>query len=137
MPAGQNIGSLFWTSGIDTTGLQRDSKCAQGALSGLFKPSILGAAALAAAILKAGDAALSFSRDFETAFAEVQTISQSARENADAMRETILRMITEIPVGAVDATRALYQIVSAGLDGADAMKVRFNSRLVRLIESLP
>lgn len=123
MATGTNIGQLFWQTGIDTTGLRRDSQKAQGALSGLFKPSIIGATALAGAILKAGDAALQFSRDFETAFAEVQTISQSARENADAMRDSLLELTTKIPVQAVDATRALYQIVSAGFDGADAMKV--------------
>ncbi len=123
MATGTSIGKLFWQTGIDTTGLRRDSQKAQGALSGLFKPSILGAAALAGAMLKAGDAALSFSRDFETAFAEVQTISQSARDNADAMRDSLLELTTKIPVQAVDATRALYQIVSAGFDGADAMKV--------------
>jgi hypothetical protein len=123
MATGTNIGSLFWSTGIDTTGLRRDSKKAQGALSGLFNPAILGAAALTGAILKAGDAALQFSRDFETAFAEVQTISQFARENADAMRDSLLELTTKIPVQAVDATRALYQIVSAGFDGADAMRV--------------
>jgi TP901 family phage tail tape measure protein len=32
-------------------------------------------------------------------------------------------MTTEIPVGAIDSTKALYQIVSAGFDGAEAMQV--------------
>ena len=123
MASGQNIGSLFWTSGIDTSGLKRDSKKASGALSGLFNPAMLGAAAVGAALLKVGSAALDFSRDFETAFAEVQTISEEARNSADSMKESILEMTTEIPVGAVEATKALYQIVSAGYAGADAMNV--------------
>jgi len=123
MGSGVNIGSLFWKTGIDTTGLKRDSKSAQGALSGLLKPSILGAAALGAALLKVGSDALSFSRDFETAFAEVQTISEEARNSADAMKESILEMTTKIPVGAIESTKALYQIVSAGYAGADAMNV--------------
>ena len=123
MASGQNIGSLFWTSGIDTSGLKRDSKKASGALSGLFNPAMLGAAAVGAALLKVGSAALDFSRDFETAFAEVQTISEEARNSADSMKESILEMTTEIPVGAVEATKALYQIVSAGYAGADAMTV--------------
>lgn len=123
MGAGTNIGSLFWTTGVDFTGFRRDAGKAKGALSGLFRPAILGAAALSFALFKAGDAALDFSRSFETAFAEVQTISQFARENAEETTDAILRMTTEIPVAAVDATRALYQIVSAGFDGAEAMHV--------------
>lgn len=123
MAQGTKIGSLFYTLGIDTTGLQKDSQKVQGALSGLFNPAILGTAALGGALLKLGGDALAFSRDFETAFAEVQTISESARMNADSMRESILKMTEEIPVEAVDSTKALYQIVSAGFDGAEAMNI--------------
>ena len=123
MATGQSVGSLFWTSGIDFSGFKRDAKKGQSALSGLFNPAIIGSAALGAAMVKLGSEALDFARQYETAFAEVQTISQSARENADEMSAAILKMTTEIPVGAIDSTKALYQIVSAGFDGADAMNV--------------
>ena len=123
MATGQSVGSLFWTSGIDFSGFKRDAKQGQSALSGLFNPAIIGSAALGAAMVKLGSEALDFARQYETAFAEVQTISQAARENADEMRKSILKMTTEIPVGAIDSTKALYQIVSAGFDGAEAMSV--------------
>jgi len=123
MATGTSVGSLFWSTGVDFSGFKRDAKQGQSALSGLFNPALLGSAALGAAFVKLGSEALDFARQYETAFAEVQTISQSARENADEMRKSILKMTTEIPVGAIDSTKALYQIVSAGFDGAEAMNV--------------
>lgn len=123
MAQGTSIGQLFFTTGISFDGFKRDAKQGQSALSGLFNPAIIGSAALGASLIKLGSDALEFSKQYETAFAEVQTISQAARENADEMSAAILKMTTEIPVGAVDSTRALYQIVSAGFDGAEAMNV--------------
>lgn len=60
---------------------------------------------------------------FNKAMTEVSTISKEVTENMADYKKQVAGLTAEIPVGATEAAKALYQIVSAGQEGANAMKV--------------
>ena len=64
-----------------------------------------------------------FADRFERSMAEVTTISETVTNNLGKFKQEIIEMSTEIPVPANEAAKALYQIVSAGHDGAAGMEV--------------
>lgn len=60
---------------------------------------------------------------FSKAMTEVSTISKEVTENMADYKKQVAGLTAEIPIGATEAAKALYQIVSAGQEGANAMKV--------------
>lgn len=64
-----------------------------------------------------------FADRFERSMAEVTTISETVTNNLGKFKQEIIEMSTEIPVPADEAAKALYQIVSAGHDGAAGLEV--------------
>lgn len=60
---------------------------------------------------------------FNKAMTEVSTISKEVTENMADYKKQVAGLTAEIPIGATEAAKALYQIVSAGQEGANAMKV--------------
>lgn len=61
--------------------------------------------------------------EFTVAMKEVSTLSQDVAKDLDGWKAKVVEMTTEIPIGAVEAAKAMYQIESAGHHGADAMNV--------------
>lgn len=61
--------------------------------------------------------------EFAKSMKEVSTLSEEVAENLDEYKKKVLELSTQIPIGANDAAKALYQINSAGHTGADGMKV--------------
>lgn len=90
----------------------------------LFNPTTLGISAVAGALLTIGKNAYQFSKDFNSAMLEVQTLSQATKADFDGISDSVLR-VSKLPIKdtAVDLSKAYYQIVSAGYDGADGLKV--------------
>ena len=85
-------------------------------VSGLVKGGVLLGAILAAGL--AGSMAL------EREMANVLTISQQINgKNIGAFTSEIVRLSTELPQTASQLAQGLYQIVSTGFDGAEAMDV--------------
>ena len=122
-------GSLFWRTKIDNTGLQTGAVQAKGILRTLtrsitgmdiFAGLGIGAALVFAKITKQ---AYNFSKEFETAMKEVQTISKAVQNDFKGMSQEIIDMSKTVPDNAQKLTKALYQIVSAGYDGAKAMEI--------------
>lgn len=64
-----------------------------------------------------------FADRFERSMAEVTTISETVTNDLGKFKQEIIEMSTEIPVPADEAAKALYQIVSAGHDGAAGLEV--------------
>ena len=64
-----------------------------------------------------------FSNEFSKSMREVTTISKTVENDLDGYKERIISLTTQIPVAAGESAKALYQIVSAGHDGADGMKI--------------
>lgn len=78
------------------------------------------------AISKVGDymqEMIASAGQFSKAMTEVSTISKEVTENMADYKKQVTGLTAEIPIGATEAAKALYQIVSAGQEGADAMKV--------------
>lgn len=123
-------GQLKWVAGIDTSRLQQDKNKVKGTFAdigkstgGLLSPKSLGITALIAGIGKLGKEAFSFSKEFQSALLEVATLSEDISNNFEDVGDQVMRLTTEIPIGAKEAANALYQIVSAGYDGAKGMKI--------------
>jgi len=127
-----NVGgsdSLYWRTGLDTTGLQAGAVKSKGILSllsrqvtgmDIFAGLGIGAAMVFAKITKQ---AYNFAKDFETAMKEVQTISKAVQDNYKGISQEIINMSKTVPDSAQKLTKALYQIVSAGYDGKKAMDI--------------
>ncbi len=132
----QGSKSLWWSTGIDTKGLKAGAAKSKGILAGLThsisKMDVFAALSVSAAIAfkKITKQAYSFSKDLKAALAEVSTISSYLRNNFDKVENEILQLSKTVPDNANKLTKALYQIVSAGYDGAEAMKIlRVSSKL--------
>ncbi|MGL5681664.1 MAG: phage tail tape measure protein [Marinifilaceae bacterium] len=122
-------GALYFATGIDNSGLHRGKQEAMGILRGMTKEiSMLDIGAgigigVSVALAKMSKEAFKFSQEYKSSMLEVSTISQEVARNLTAYSDRILGMTQTIPVMANDSAKALYQIVSAGHDGADGMKV--------------
>jgi len=121
--------SLYWKTGINNAGLMTGSTQAKGILRGLAgaitKMDVFAGLAIGSAIIfaKISKQAYNFSKEFETAMKEVQTISKAVQNNFEGISKEIIDMSKTVPDNAQKLTKALYQIVSAGYDGAEAMKI--------------
>lgn len=83
----------------------------------------VGQIGIAAALAAAGREVYRFSRDFESKMAEVVTLSDEIEANLDTYKSKIIDLTKVVPVMADQSAAALYQIVSAGHDGADGMTI--------------
>ena len=122
-------GALFWATGIDNSGLKKGKEQAAGIIKGLMKQvsgfdvfAGIGVSA-AMAFAKITKEAYAFSKEFQTAMKEVQTISRATQENYEGMSDAIVKMSREVPDSAVELTKAFYEIVSAGYDGARGLEL--------------
>nr|WP_269750390.1 phage tail tape measure protein [Novosphingopyxis sp. YJ-S2-01] len=70
-----------------------------------------------------GGAAIGMSNDFDAAMANVSTLVDATRESMDRMGADVMRIGKRIPVELERLPEALYDIRSAGIPAADAMKV--------------
>lgn len=70
-----------------------------------------------------GTASLMMSGKFDKSMREVSTLSNDISRNLTGFSADIVNMTKQVPIGADAAAKALYQIVSAGHDGAQGMKV--------------
>lgn len=79
-----------------------------------------------AAIGAAGKELITFTKDLESALTEVATISSTITDDFEGYRQAILELSTDEErgaEGAIKLTEALYQIVSAGFDGEQGLKL--------------
>jgi TP901 family phage tail tape measure protein len=122
-------GSLYWKTKIDNTGLQAGAVQAKGILRGLTRSitgmDVFAGLAIGATLIfsKITKQAYNFSRNFESAMKEVQTISKAVQDNFKGISKEIIDMTKTVPDNAQKLSKALYQIVSAGYDGAEAMDI--------------
>lgn len=84
---------------------------------GLFLTTIGGS------ITAVGTQVLQGTKNFEAAMRNVQTVSNAARANLQGVSEEVFRIGQITNTTAEEAARGLYNVVSSGFDGADAMKV--------------
>ncbi|RXG18718.1 TP901 family phage tail tape measure protein [Leeuwenhoekiella aestuarii] len=121
--------SLFFASGINNDGLKQGAREAEGIIGGLastvsrinpFAGLLLGATAAFTAI--ANDS-FQLAKDFEKAMKEVETISKATQDNFDDISSKVFNLSKISPDGPVELAKAYYEIVSAGYDGAEGLKL--------------
>ena len=121
--------SLYWKTGLDLKGLQSGVTGAKGILASFTKNisamDVFAGLGISAGIVftKISKQAYKFSKDFEHAMKEVQTISRAVQDDFDGVSQEVIELSKTVPDNATGLTKALYQIVSAGNDGAKAMDI--------------
>lgn len=122
-------GSLYLATGIDNSGLYAGRREAMGiikAMAGQITSfdvfSGIGISA-ATAFASAAKSSYDFEKEFQKNMLEVATISTQVEGSMTDFMNQVMAITQEIPIKAPEAAKALYQIVSAGHDGADGMKV--------------
>lgn len=122
-------GSLYLATGIDNSGLYAGRREAMGiikAMAGQITSfdvfSGIGISA-ATAFASAAKSSYDFEKEFQKNILEVATISTQVEGSMTDFMNRVMAITQEIPVKAPEAAKALYQIVSAGHDGADGINV--------------
>ncbi|MEO2070788.1 MAG: phage tail tape measure protein [Zunongwangia sp.] len=121
--------SLFFESGIDLDGLKSGAVNATGIVQNLastigkISPFSILATGAATAFAKVGQEAYQMMREFEQAMKEVQTISQAAQKDFEGISSAVFALSKISPDPPAKLAKAYYQIVSAGYDGAEGLKL--------------
>lgn len=116
-------------TGIDTSGLYAGRREAVGIIKAMAQQvtsfdvfSGIGVSA-ATAFAKAAKSAYDFERELQGNMLEVATISTQVEGSMTDFMNRVMEITQKIPIKAPEAAKALYQIVSAGHDGADGMRI--------------
>lgn len=130
------IGALRVDLAMNAGEFMRGSKAARGELNSLgrkfadISAKIHGASILINTGMRAAQrfaavsrAILGVASAFEQGMGNVGTLIDSATENLDDMSEAVLEVGRRTPVALAELTSGLYDIRSAGIPAADAMKV--------------
>lgn len=99
-------------------------KVKESALGG-FKQIAMGMAGITALLESGGflKGLIDEMGEFTKAMKEVSTLSKDVAQDLDLWKSKVVDLTTQIPIGATEAAKAMYQIESAGHHGADAMNV--------------
>ena len=121
--------SLFFESGINTNGLKSGISEATGLVQGLagtigrINPFAALATGAVAAFTTIANEAYQLAKDFDKAMKEVETISEAAQNDFKGISNQVFELSKISPDGPVKLAQAYYQIVSAGYDGAEGLKL--------------
>lgn len=122
-------GALYFATGFDNTGLVRGKQEAVGIIKAMMGEitsfDVFGGIGISAgvAFARAATEAYNFEKRFQKAMFEVATLSKEIDGSLTDYMNGIMDMIRDIPIAGDEAAKALYQIVSAGHDGANGMKI--------------
>ena len=122
-------GALYFATGIDNSGLYSGRQEAMGIIKAMAGEitafDVFGGIGISAGIAftQAAKEAYNFEKQFQQSMKEVATLSSGIKGSLTDFMNSAIDMTREVPVGAVESAKALYQIVSAGHDGADAMNI--------------
>lgn len=122
-------GALYFATGIDNSGLYSGRQEAMGIIKAMASEitsfDVFSGIGISAGIAfaKAAKGAYEFEKQFQQSMKEVATLSSGIKGSLTDYMNQVVDITRTIPVEANEAAKALYQIVSAGHDGADGMKV--------------
>lgn len=122
-------GALYFATGFDNSGLYSGRQEAMGIIKAMASEitsfDVFGGLGISAGIAfaKAAKGAYDFEKQFQQSMKEVATLSSGIKGSLTDYMNQVMDLTREVPVLANDAAKALYQIVSAGHDGAAGMKV--------------
>ncbi len=121
--------SLFFATGLDNSGLASGSLDAVSIITSLgqkiskinpFAALAVGAISAFAIIAKES---FKVAKNFEQAMKEVQTISSAVQKDFEGISKEVFDLTKITPDNPEKVARAFYQIVSAGFDGAEGLKL--------------
>lgn len=122
-------GALYFATGIDNSGLYSGRQEAMGIIKAMTSEitafDVFGGIGISAGIAfaQAAKGAYEFEKQFQHSMKEVATLSSGIKGSLTDYMNQVMEITRTVPVEANEAAKALYQIVSAGHDGADGMKV--------------
>ena len=122
-------GALYFATGVDNTGLYSGRREAIGIIKAMAGEitsfDVFGGIGISAGIAfaQAAKGAYDFEKQFQQSMKEVATLSSGIKGSLTDYMNQVMEVTREVPILANDAAKALYQIVSAGHDGADGMKI--------------
>lgn len=122
-------GALYFATGIDNTGLYKSRREAIGIIKAMADEitsfDVFGGIGISAGIAfaRAAKESYDFEKRFQKAMLEVATLSKEVDGSLTEYMNRVMDMIRDIPIAGDEAAKALYQIVSAGHDGANGMKI--------------
>lgn len=122
-------GALYFATGIDNSGLYSGRQEAMGIIKAMAGEitafDVFGGIGISAGIAfaQAAKGAYEFEKQFQHSMKEVATLSSGIKGSLTDYMNQVMEITRTVPVEANEAAKALYQIVSAGHDGADGMKV--------------
>lgn len=122
-------GALYVATGVDNSGLYSGKREAIGIIKAMAGEitsfDVFGGIGISAGIAfaKAAQSAYDFEKQFQQSMKEVATLSSGIKGSLTDYMNQVMDITREVPVQANEAAKALYQIVSAGHDGADGMKI--------------
>lgn len=122
-------GALYFATGIDNSGLYSGRNEAMGIIKAMAGEitafDVFGGIGISAGIAfaQAAKGAYEFEKQFQQSMKEVATLSSGIKGSLTDYMNQVMEITRIIPVEANEAAKALYQIVSAGHDGANGMKV--------------
>ncbi|QGY44143.1 phage tail tape measure protein [Maribellus comscasis] len=121
------IQGLHFINTMSNDELRRKSLEAEGIIGNLAnsvkRVDVWAPLAAGAIFAKMSKEAYDFSKDYEMAMKEVQTISTATQDNLKGISDAILNISKGGPDGGVELSKAFYQIVSAGYDGAKGLDI--------------
>lgn len=122
-------GAMYIATGFDNTGFYAGKREAMGIIKAMASEitsfdifSGIGISA-ATAFASAAKSSYDFEKEFRKNMLEVATISTQVSGSMTDFMNQVMAITQEIPIKAPEAAKALYQIVSAGHDGAAGMNV--------------
>lgn len=122
-------GALYFATGIDNSGLYSGRQEAMGIIKAMASEitafDVFGGIGISAGIAfaRAAKGAYDFEKQFQQSMKEVATLSNGIKGSLTDYMNQVMEITRTVPVEANEAAKALYQIVSAGHDGANGMKV--------------
>lgn len=122
-------GALYMATGFDNTGMYAGRREAMGIIKAMASQitsfdvfSGIGISA-ATAFASAAKDSYDFEKEFRKNMLEVATISTQVEGSMTDFMNQVMEITQQVPIKAPEAAKALYQIVSAGHDGAAGMKI--------------
>lgn len=122
-------GALYFATGVDNTGLYSGRREAIGIIKAMTSEitsfDVFGGIGISAGIAfaQAAKGAYDFEKQFQQSMKEVATLSSGIKGSLTDFMNQVIEVTREVPILANDAAKALYQIVSAGHDGAAGMEI--------------
>lgn len=121
--------SMMFATGFDNSGLKTGAQEAFGIVSALgrkiaiFNPFVALGAGAASIFAGVAAEAFAFAKRYEQAMLEVKTISTSAQADFQGLKGSIFKLSQDTLDDPVQLAQAYYQIVSAGYDGAEGLRL--------------